>query len=956
MKITATPVDSSKAPPSAVATFRVKHAETMRDLTPPYPKDTNNTVPAIYVSEANPDYGNPGMYRYEPTADYLVKANIGGWKLPDSSLVEGIPLKGEISGTQKILEYEPKRFSLAIKRHRKELKLIALAMLDVHREQMTQNVGIGSWCDSDNHRSDTLIYRKELRFTSEKRVDSMHVFHDAYETIMFGPLPVQAKYGYDNNKDHLTHVDVIVVMERSVQRQLNGRDPSTLNADDFKKLKESTEVIWKLSDLLDSTGAYGWNIPRPDGNTHDTTIISSRNENCRFDYIDSIPPDTSCAYGANSETNTPNYNPNANLFNVSLLGRKNKNVFYDDYGKIKDGCNEERWRKMDFYIEFTVPNNYWDAPFGMDNLVNRTVRFDHTNKTIFGEGDNGYWKALQDDSNTRLDAMTGSYYDGNVWKYDRTYGLLTPFEVQYLPMYPASQLEGGLNTFLFADEDSNHMQSARLDLHFYGPTDANDYFQAIVLNSTIDTTGCDTVFYNVSFNRSTRLARECVVSTTSDSTSVKSTPFYLIGESVEIYVARNKAVGSVKIDTIDYPATANWRKQETDSCLAQGQKWDFVNNGTAPCYKYYDFGSRAHYYYGDYSDSVWAARMMRGDSIIKNMVNSPEIISRKSLETLFMDSVDVSKFGNKDLEFPVQLSSQNFDADSNRFYVKFDSVTTMLSNLVGDKVDASISNLGVDSSKISGGISSIKLSATNDTLYVKADSLKEDIIYRKSEDSLAQTPVRQNSESLSMKRLYRNDDEWVKNVVVNSAVLEQLDSNKHSHLNVLGDYPSSSDMTIAFKPVDSVTVKRPKELVEMRAYLKKNIKYQVAYLNDSAFYIIPNSKLDSRWKDSVCIGENGNEGWYRLGWFDVNKLQGNTQFMLLCGDNTAYNFAEFKMIVGRAVEPTSDNTVKSLFEEVSVEFPKNSVDTVKNVTVRTVEASDYSFDVFNNLALKGPIV
>ena len=957
LKITATPVDSSKAPPSAVATFRVKHAETMRDLTPPYPKDTNNTVPAIYVSEANPDYGNPGMYRYEPTADYLVKANIGGWKLPDSSLVEGIPLKGEISGTQKILKYEPKRFSLAIKRHRKELKLIALAMLDVHREQMTQNVGIDSWCDSDNHRSDTLIYREELRFTSEKRVDSMHVFHDAYETIMVGPWPVQAKYGYDNNKDHLTHVDVIVVMERSVQRQLNGRDPSTLNADDFKKLKASTEVIWKLSDLLDSTGAYGWNIPVPNEKTHDTTIISSRNENCRFDYIDSIPPDTSCAYGANSETNTPNYNPNANLFNVSLWGSKDKNVFYDDYGTIKDGCNEERWRKMDFYIEFTVPNNYWDAPFGMDNLVNRTVRFDHTNKTIFGEGDNGYWKALEDDPDTRLDAMTGSYYDGNVWKYDRTYGLLTPFEVQYLPMYPASHLKGGLNTFLFADEDSSHMQSARLDLHFYGPTDALDYFQAIVLNSTVDTTECDTVFNNVSFNRSTRLARECVVTTTSNSIFVKSTPFYLIGQSVEIYVARNKAMGSVKIDSIAYPATANWQQHVKDSCEVSGEEWEFTDNGTAPCYKYYDFGSRAHYYYGDYSDSVWTARMVRGDSVIKNMVNSPEIASAKSLEALFRDSVDVSKFGNKKLEFPVQLSSRNFDANSNQFYVKFDSVTTVLSNLVGDKVDASISNLGVDSVKISGGISSIRFSATNDTLYVKADSLKEDIIYRKSEDALAETPVRPKSVSLARNSLYRNDNEWVKNVVVNSAVLEQLDSSTHTHLNIAGHFPDSSDMTIGFKSVDSIEDKRPKELVELRAYLKKNYTYDVAYLNDTAFYVIPGPMLDSiKWKNGVKLDSNDEEGWYRLGWFDVNKLQGNTQFMLLWGDSPAYNFAEFKMIVGRAVEPTSDNTVKSLFEEVSVAFPKNSVDTVKNVTVRTVEASDYSFDVFNNLALKGPIV
>lgn len=439
--------------------------------------------------------------------------------------------------------------------------------------------------------------------------------------------------------------------------------------------------------------------------------------------------------------------------------------------------------------------------------------------------------------------------------------------------------------------------------------------------------------------------------------AVTNTPYYSGTDSVVFYVGRNKALGTVTVDSIAYPATANWQQHVKDSCEVSGEEWEFTDNRTAPCYKYYDFGSRAHYYYGDYSDSVWAARMMRGDSVIKNMVNSPEIASAKSLEALFRDSVDVSKFGDKKLEFPVQLSSRNFDADSSRFFVKFDSVTMVLSNLVGDKVDASVSNLGVDSAKISGGISSIRLSATNDTLYVKADSLKEDTIYRKSEDALAITPVRPNSIALSMKRLYKNDDEWVKNVVVNSAVLEQLDSSAHSHLNISGQFPDSSDMTIGFKSVDSIEDKRPKELVELRAYLKKNYTYDVAYLNDTAFYVIPGPMLDSiKWKNGVKLDSNDEEGWYRLGWFDVNKLQGNTQFLLLWGDKTAYNFAEFKMIIGRAVEPTSGNTVKSLFEEVSVTFPKNSVDTVKNVTVRTVEASDYSFEVFNNLALKGPIV
>lgn len=939
LKITAYPANATDTAVSAEATFHVKHAETMRDLTPANPKNLHNTVPAIYVSEANPDTGNPGMYRYEPTADYLVKASISGWKLPDSSLVDGIPLKGEISGTQQILKYEPKRFSLAIKRHRKELKLWAFYKIDRHREKMKSNL---FGCKSDSQGSDTLVFAKELRFNSDKLVDSIFV-----------GLPAGGEnsgYGYDNNQDHLTHIDIIVLMDRTVNQYVEKEGNTEWKAVDFDKLKQSTDVIWKLGDYTNDVN--GWHIPVPKTETTHDTLIKPSNTTCSVvESENGILK--SCEWGTDSLNNTEGYDPNKNLFFVHIFGRDDPKVFYNNYDEINPGhCEERRWTQINFYVEFSIPDSaYWNAPFGMDNLVNRTVRFDHTNTTIFGEGESGYWKALESLGKTD----DGTYYDGTEWKYDRTYGLLTPFEVQYLPMYPASSIDGGLNTFLFADEDKNHPQDARFDLHFYGPNDNHDYFQAAVVSDAV-VQHCDAIA-PANFKRSNNSANKCIVYATSNDDTVRNTPYYSGTDSVVFYVGRNKALGTVTVDSIAYPATANWQQHVKESCKATDEEWKFTDNGTVSCYKYYEFGSRAHYYYGDYSDSVWAARMMRGDSVIKNMVNSPEIASVKSLEAFFRDSVNVSKFGDKKLEFPVQLSSRNFDADSNRFYVKFDSVTTVLSNLVGDKVDAAISNLRVDSAKISGGISSISLSATNDTLYVKADSLKEDIIYRKSGDSLAVTPVRPNSESLSMKRLYRNDNEWVKNVVVNSAVLEQLDSSTHTHLNIAGHFPDSSDMTIGFKSVDSIEDKRPKELVELRAYLKKNYTYDVAYLNDTAFYVIPGPMLDSiKWKNGVKLDSNDEEGWYRLGWFDVNKLQGNTQFMLLWGDKTAYNFAEFKMIIGRAVEPTRGNTVKSLFEEASVTFPKNSVDTVKNVTVRTVEASDYSFEVFNNLALKGPIV
>lgn len=951
--IIATPVDGSKAD-EARASFHVKYAETMKDVSPKDPKNLKDSVPAIFISEAKPDSANAGMYRYEPIADYLVKANASGWMFPDSSLVNGVPLVGEISGTQQIYKYEPKRFSLALKRHRKELKLVMAAHFHTRLDSITGSsfLFVNTCSEESNPTIDEyLSYR--LTFNEDKR-DSVVLFNKVYQGM-----------GYNGKKSpNDGYMEIIALTERDFNRLVNGLVQTQSQFDDLKK-----NAVWNLADYVEGDTLFRI----PGGKTDSLSFgLSEPDGSCTPVYEDNVLI-KSCEYSKDTIKNTSGYNANANLFKLTFVPI-NDSRFYSDWGSPNPGCpdkEDKRYQRALFNMVFTIPKSYWDAPFGMDNLVNRTVRFDHTNMTIFGDGKNGYWKALQESPNDKikLDVATGSYYDGNKWKYDKTYGLLTPFEVQYLPMYPASLLDGGLNTFLFADEDAQHMQSARFDMQFFAPKDEQDYFKAVAVNASIDSSGCDTMLTNVYFKRSFGFGRQCAVSATSNDSVVKQTPFYSKGQSVEFYVGRNMAISRAKIDTsrnvdtIAYPATLNWRTQVTDSCLASGQKWDFASNGSSACYKYYDLASRIHYYYGDFTDSVWTSNFVRGDGFIKNMVNTPAIATGKTLEQRFKDSLDISKFGKDSVEISVVPSSQNYDKANHRFVVKVDTVTEMLSNLARDHVVASIDPLDVDSTKVTHRGSAITLSSRKDTLYVLADSVGYDIVYRKSEDTdtTVKVPVRPNKAKLPINNIlaadshYINYNQWVKNVVVNSAVLQQLDSSDHTHLKISGNYPDSVDMYVEFRPADSIKVKRPKELVEIRAYLKDSINYQLAYLNGNAFYAVPNSMLEPRWKDSIKVDTRG---WYRLGWFDVNKLQGNTQFMLLWGDKDkiSYNFAKFDMIVGRPVDALDYKTVKSLFEEVSVTFPKNSVDTVKDVTVRTIDAKDYSFEVFNNLALKGPIV
>ena len=652
-----------------------------------------------------------------------------------------------------------------------------------------------------------------------------------------------------------------------------------------------------------------------------------------------------CEYSMSAKT--PSYNPNKNLLNVVFYPGSTNGDFYFEYGAPNPHCKNDRflrYQRTTFNIRFTIPDDYWNAPFGMDNLVNRTVRFDHTNISLFGG--NGYWRAL--------DSLTlkglGNYYDGSVWKFNQNYGLLTPLETQQLPYYPSSIMSGGLNTFLFPDEDAQHSQAARFDLRFYGTDAPGESFVAKVLGYPAageDTSGCD---YDSTSNIFVATGNYAYCQIEHEGTdSVKHTPYFAANANAIFYVGLNKRLGNVNHKvTVNFPQLGNWMSSVADSVCSDTSNWNFVINGSKPCYKYYDYGSRVHYYYGDFTDSVWGANMIRPqDGTIRNLTNDPYFVFRNSQNVLKSRLLSMGTVGSREFSLSVVPDPNDYDPANHRFVVSLDTVRALVS------LNASGLTLRVDTLYSLIHNDSLALAATYDTLYIKARSMDTNVIYRKADDKLAQTPVRPKSVKLSSSQLYAGGSAWMKNIAVKSAQVLHLDSSEHSHLQANGNFPSFNDLDIGFK--DPIGVKRPKELVEIRAYLRENEKYQLAYLNGNAFYVVPRDMLDSMWRDSI---KTGSSGWYRLGWFDVNRLQGNTQFLLMWGEGSGASniFSKFDMVIGRAVDSTGGKTVKSLFEEVNVTFPAGSLAESKDITVRTIDAKDYPFEVFNNLALKGPIV
>lgn len=913
LTIVATAVDGSGAD-TASATFRAKFAETMYDLTPADPTDESYSGPAIYISEAKYDT-SVKTYRYEPIADYLVDAEVSGFELPDDTLAKGVPLLGRITGTQEIFGYEPKRFSLAIKRHRKELKLIIMAKLDV--------ATVYANCHGEGVHEDDVkryfYYTREISFKENDRTQSFDIDKN------IGHIGS----GRGLSGERLNYLSIYAFHENQVMGFKESDGVESIPIDTLVAVP-----IWKKH--------YSLPLQSDDNRYSKDTIphnYETENVGCLV-----VGDSTTCVFGPSEDVhNTSGYDPNKKLFNVSL--NPIDSAFYSGMGEVNNDCyfnDAARNERVRFNLSLEIPDTaYWNSDFGMDNLVNRTVRFDHTNISLFGN--DGYWRALD---SLGLKGL-GNYYDGNGWEFDQNYGLLTPFETQYLPYYSSNRMPGGLNTFLFPDEDALHSQAARFDLRFYGANAPGESFVTKVLGAPDigeDTTVCTYDSTNISV--ATGNYAYCQIE--HDGTdSVKHTPYFAENANAVFYVGLNKRLGSVKHKiNVGFPQNRYWMSTVADSVCSDTSKWTFVIDGSKPCYKYYGYGSRVHYYYDDFTDAEWTVNTLNSDGTIRNLTNSPYfVISQDTLKNRLFSKGSVGYAG---LSLNAVPNPSHYDPITHRFAVSLDTVKAISSShTIG-------LNARVDSMLILLSDTSLSLSATYDTLYIKASTMDTNVIYRKSDDKLAKQLVRPKSIELSSTQLYAGGSAWKKDISIISAQIMHLDSSEHSHLKVEGSFPSLNNFKIGFK--DFIDVKRPKELVEMRAYLKADEDYRLAYLNGNAFYTVPKSMLDERWKDSIKVDTSG---WYRLGWFDVNRLQGNTQFLLMWGDSVGgipHNFSMFEMVIGRSVDVTGGNTVTSLFEEVSVTFPTNSLVERNDFTVRTVDAKDYPFEVFNNLALKGPIV
>lgn len=957
--------------------FEYKLGPSMKDMTPDDPKESNES--RFFVAEAKK---KDDRYVYEPYADYLVVANMSGWYLPDSLRNKTYNVKGTVEGSQEILGFRPERFSLGIKRHRDTLDLFILVRVKFpYTVAVTHCADISDIfyqdCDFEEGPIEDFAFF-EKRFTKDSlSIDSTFDINLAGRGI----------YNFYN-----TDIDVVACSRKkwdSVFKGVGKNAPETFE-------NAMRECEWNMRNVfggLDGTHKF----LRDPGSCNDSvgfTVDYYRADSLDIECEPRIKNgylDTACVWPKLENTDSK-YNPNRKLFDVILTP--------DSTGKFFGNCMsinghktyDKYWSRPFFNLRLTIPDSYWNAPFGMDNLVNRTIRFDHTNETIFNENDDdGYWNAVKGNgkNSNAIDTSIGNYFDGNEWQFNQKYGLLTPFEVQRLIFYPVDIYADGSNVFRFDDESKDFMFSSSYELKFYGKDDTTHHFVAKVIGDLADSSsnsGCEVD--TTKFVMRTGAKNPCQINLSSTTHDTVKTPSFRHG-NVHFFVGMNKTW--VQADnghrtSVAYPAadTASWRETLNDAC-PDSMTWDDYNNLAAKgkddkaCYKYYGSGSRVHFYFNDYgkNDSLWKVFFLTDTThYIRNLVNSPgNYVTPKSVDNAL--NVAKASLGENDFSLSYKVDPENFEriggSDSVRFFIRMDSLNKIKSEYGGARITLSKLNVNMEELKSD----SLKFDGDS-TLYVPTQRWTDTLAYRRSNDS-TKTVLERPGDTLSLRDIYvyrvnpdanscsealfcvdtahpqseliRNP--WIINPVVESSSLRQIDFSEHPFLEISGNR-DSLDRHVVFK---GAIPPRPPEIVEIRGKLTPNQTYSLSYLNNSTYYSI----TDTLKVASDC--ETYMDGTCHLAWFNVNKLQGHTQFLLTWnGDGNAAsvnptNVMHFNMYVGSNVKPGNNGVVKSMYGELTVSFPQGSLENADDFTVRTVNVQkDYGFGVFKNMALTGPVM
>ena len=636
------------------------------------------------------------------------------------------------------------------------------------------------------------------------------------------------------------------------------------------------------------------------------------------------------------------FNPHYDMLDVNVLYLFERTVMNRGFAKKDfsppEGCYSylKSGTDIGFTLKIHAKSDYWNPPWGYNNLANRYVRFDPTNSTLFGNG--GYFGTnYSDDVKKPLSPAMKNHYGTNGWEfsYDDDNSRITAFEAERFPMR-----QSGMNPLWFGDEINTGNRDS-----LYLSKFAITYFNAGTTIPFRTVAKMNRVVKKMVNDTDATAKQDNWVNTTCDINPLD------ISFTVAPAMSPNQAIIIDSATSISYPFRGNIRNLVRSS-------------GNLVFYP--DLRSRIHVGVGDWDDSLWTAKYVVTTGtvpLIRNPVTdvslefitaSPEPIPSVNL----LDSVCRYVLRPDDTASGFWAVPKNsidsVNIDKGKFiYTAYNATNSGFIPVVTDSAGSRLTNSGWDTVRVTGGGWTLRNPGVRDTLAL-------DYVF--SADGTIPVNMKNSNHSVPLRNvLVQNNvgtlltDSWVKemDVTLDSLVyrddsLADTAQQRHSFLVAAYD-TTNSEFDVDWNGVAPTF--RMNEIATFRGRVPGDkAPWRLSYVHGSYTYPVAEGV-----QDTVPV----TEPLPVLTRFNMNHLHGNASFFLMWGDEKSgiTRYRKLDLLVGNRVDPSDSVHVQSMYANAGADFVPGAwgADPV-DVTVRSVSPNEYVYRTFKNLAVTGPMV
>lgn len=903
----------------------------------PVPENTNGSEgiwPVLSMDEAMLD--SNGDLRFIGKPDYILKANVEAKKLPAEE--RDLEYYWDYSGTQEPSIYRANRFSLGIRRKRESFPVTIVTVISTKGYHMSFD-----WYEYTKDADRYYFTVQVQKGLFEKNSEGGSIIIDK---VALQDVPKNHLVGFDNHNDSEypigLYVKVFSAMDyEDIKNNMGGYKYSVNLTDSLKYIWNALFGNEKISnwDQLKSTELKSFfkdNFDKPllwstkttfKYKSDDKTNLVGEKDNT----TETCEPSAENGYVCDEKTEAT-YNPHKGMLTMDVLHVDGERYFgnndLDLNGKSSnDGSATSVYSKL----KLTVKPSYWNPKFGYNNLANRHTRFDHTNKTLYKEGN--YFSNCPSLEN---------FHDGSVWKHSSDYGLTTAFESQRFGVNIPNDCFGK-NPLVFSDELNEKTKNSttgfsQYSVQFFNETDNDTKFKAIVGGFGID--GSNKVFSLYSTEKVEKTLGEL------EGFNILRDGF-IVQIAPEMMAEKATEKSNVRL-SYPYNDPKDWEGAGVVN-LCKTMTIRDVDDQDIKCYKSYVGASRIHYGFDDWTDKDWL-NVFTVNGIVKNQNTSTDIINLNDrwnpnagmTSPIFALRADSTNYKN---EIGWVIEKEKFE--ETRKHSSWDANINTNPTL-----------------KILDNASKWILSDDESYVYNPGDVVTEEIEYIRSRDSVPLTYNEVNingKEVITVEHLHKQnpydvilEHDWVQELKLSEPKIfsRKADSAgvypEHLYFNA-SVHENNQDVQVNRN--GSTPNDRIEEMVSLRGRVPgENLLWKLSYLYNGRVVPLTNGN-----QTSIPMSQP----YPLLYETNVNRLQGNTSFFLTYGSDNSNGDIYFKQLdvhIGERVNPDSISLVQSMYGNVSVQFPAGAYDIPVDVTVRVASLSDFRYRIFEGIVPIGAVV